>query len=89
VAKQQDKVRTHFTWSIEHPTGECPFCGDKTVLVVASGLWEADEETAVEAVGRDRYDDEFTDGVTVHDELLGHYCGTCERLVSLSLNTAI
>jgi len=89
VAKKQDKVRTHFTWSIEHPTGECPFCGDKTVLVVAPGLWEADQESSVEQVGEERYEKEFSDGVMVHDEITGHFCGTCERLVSLSLNTAI
>ena len=57
-----DKVRTHFTWTIEHPRGQCPFCGDKTVLLFAPGMWDADEELAIEAVGEDRYEKEFRDG---------------------------
>lgn len=81
----RDKVRTHFTWSIEHPRGECPFCGDKTVLLVAPGLWDAVEDS--EGMTEERYQEEFYDGVTIHDELTGHYCGKCEKLVSLSLNT--
>lgn len=84
-----DAVRTHFTWSIEHPRGECPFCGDKTVLLIAPGLWDADEESTIEAVGEDRYDNEFIDGVMVYDELIGHYCVKCQKLVSLSLNTRL
>lgn len=80
-------VRTHFTWSIEHPRGECPFCGDKTVLIIAPGLWDVDEESTIETVGEDRYDNELIDGVTVHEELTGHYCPKCDKLVSLSLNT--
>lgn len=87
TASRRDKVRTHCTWTIEHPRGECPFCGDKTVLIVAPGFWHADEEAAIEAVGEDRYEKEFRDGVVVNDELSGHFCGTCGKLVSLSLNT--
>jgi hypothetical protein len=87
MGKKRDEVRTHFTWSIEHPTGECPFCGGKTVLVVASSFWEPDYEATVEAVGQERYDNEFRDGVTVNDELSGHFCSECSKLVSLSLNT--
>jgi len=89
MGKKRDDVRTHFTWSIEHPTGECPFCGDKTVLVVAPGLWDADGEAAIEAVGEKRYESEFRDGITVEDELTGHFCGSCQKLVSLSLNTTL
>lgn len=84
---EKDNVRTHFSWSIEHPGGQCPFCGGKTVLIVAPVLWDADEESAIETVGRERYENEFRDGLMVHDELTGYYCGICEKLVSLSLNT--
>jgi hypothetical protein len=84
----RDNVRSHITWSIEHPIGECPFCGDKTVLLVAPGLWDADEEAAIEAIGEDRYEEGYKyDGVMIHEELTGHYCGTCEKLTSMSLNT--
>jgi ribosomal protein S27AE len=84
----RDNVRTHFTWSVEHPRGECPFCGDKTMLLVAPGFWDADEEAAIEAIGEQRFEEEYKyDGVAIHDELTGHYCGKCEKLVSLSLNT--
>ena len=76
-----DNVRSHFTWSIEHPIGECPFCGEKTVLLVAPGLWDAVGEAAIEAIGKEY------DGVQIHEELTGHYCVTCEKLTSVSLNT--
>ena len=89
MGKKRDDVRTHLTWSIEHPTGECPFCGDKTVLVIASSLWTADEEAAIEAVGHERYENELRDGVSVEDELTGHFCQSCSKLVSLSLNTTL
>lgn len=80
-------VRTHFTWSIEHPRGVCPFCGEKTVLVIASKLWEVDEESARETVGDDEYE-QLQDGLTIDDEIVGHFCNTCDRLTSLSLNTS-
>ena len=86
---KRDIPRTHLTWSIEHPRGECPFCGDKTVLLIAPGLWDAHEEAAIEKVGEERFQAEFSDGLMVHDEISGHYCGTCEKLVSLSMNTII
>ena len=56
---EKDNVRTHFSWSIEHPGGQCPFCGGKTVLIVAPGLWDADEESAIETVGQERYENEL------------------------------
>lgn len=80
-------MKTHLTWSIESPVGQCPYCGDKTVLVVCGGLWEADKESTVETVGEERYEDWFSDGLQVEEEVTGHYCGKCARLTSLSLNT--
>lgn len=70
----------HVTWSIEEG-GRCPQCGGATVLVVAPEEWGIDEE--------DREGEDCVDIATVYDEVSGHYCKTCERLVSLSLNTDV
>lgn len=79
--------KTHVTWSIEAPNGKCPYCGDDVVLVVCDG-WQTDRESAIETVGQERYEADFEDFVIdPTDEVTGHYCGICNRLVSLSLNT--
>lgn len=69
-------MRTHFTWSIEVGREKCPTCDRKTILVIAPTYWRADQEDCPEE-----------DDIEVHDEVTGHYCESCERLVSLSLNT--
>ena len=80
-------IRTHLVWSIEGPNNTCPQCGNTTVLVIAPEHWIVNEDSALAAVGEKRYENEFAEGVSVYDELTGHYCGRCERLVSLHLNT--
>ena len=71
-------IRTHFTWSIEPHSGQCPFCSGKTILMIAPCVWDADYETS---------GDKYIDGVQVSDELTGNFCPTCDKLVSVSLNT--
>ena len=68
--------RTHITWSIER-NDACPTCGSPTVLVSAPTEWAIDEE--------DRTADSYA--VEVSEEVTGHYCLACCKLVSLSLNT--
>ena len=80
------ELRTHFTWSIECPRGECPVCGGKTVLVSKGSGWDADEEHVEEVFGEGVFDKEFIDGVSVDDEISAHFCRECRRLTSLSLN---
>lgn len=69
-------MRTHLTWSIEQ-NDRCPHCGGGTVLVCAPLEWTIDAENRTE-------DSYFVD---VNDEISGHYCRACSKLVSLSLNT--
>lgn len=66
-------MRTHLNWSLETVDGECPVCNAKTVLVIAQARWDNSDD-----------DDEY---VQVEDELTGHYCRECQRLVALALNT--
>ena len=66
--------RSHFTWSIESPIGECPFCGGKTVTVCHGGRWQPDEESVDESLGEGTYAERFCDGVRTNDELTAHYC---------------
>lgn len=64
-------ITNHLTWSIER--GDCcPFCGGATVLVSAPTVWQVQEGEGV---------------VDVDEEVSGHYCRACTKLVSLSLNT--
>ena len=72
------KTRTHPTWSLEYGDGKCPRCASATVLVTPFSSWNVDCEDL---------SDDVDDCVEVHDEVSGHYCTKCERLVSLSLNT--
>ncbi len=77
--------RTHFTWSIETPGGKCPMCDGKTVLVTFPGNVEPHEgddnaEAFAAAGGGD-------DWIELHEEVSGHFCPACHKLVSLSLNT--
>lgn len=67
------RENTHITWSIERG-GKCPHCGSETRLVLAPHLW------------RDVDDPE--NEIKVVDEVSGHYCPTCQLLVSLSFNAA-
>lgn len=64
---------THITWSVEN-AGHCPTCGSETVLVIAPASWQIDGE------------DEIAE---ICDEISGHYCKACSKLVSLSLNTEV
>lgn len=82
-----DNVRTHVTWSIETPDGKCPFCRTETLFVVCRGCWETVEDQVDHAGNPILIPPAFRDGVEVHDEVSGHWCGKCEKLVSLSLNT--
>jgi len=68
--------KTHITWSTEEHEGKCPECETATVLVVALAVWKLYDEEG-----------ECDDTVTVNEEVSGHWCPECERLVSLSLNT--
>lgn len=66
---------THITWSIEN-SDRCPVCAGPTVLVTAPSGWVVD--------GQDEEEGEMAEVV---EEITGHYCRECRRLVSLSLNT--
>jgi wobble nucleotide-excising tRNase len=70
---------THITWSVEN-NGKCPTCDSETILVVAPEGWQAHFD--------ERHTDQDDDWAEVVDEVSGHYCRTCRRLVSLSLNAA-
>lgn len=70
-------TRTHFTWSIEQD-GKCP-CGEKTALVIVGSEWQIDSE---DPLYRER------DYASVEDEVSGHWCPECQRLVSLSFNSS-
>lgn len=83
-----DQLRHHFTWSIESPRGKCPVCGDTTVVVMSGGLWFPAADAAIEQVGLERYEAEFSEPVSVFDEVVGNFCGTCQRLTSLSFNSS-
>lgn len=72
------RAHTHFEWSEETPDGVCP-CGVKTIMVIASSLWNIDDEELVD-------EDTKYDGITIDAEVTGHYCRACDRLVSLSFN---
>lgn len=78
---------THFTWSVERDSAKCPFCNDATVLVCAGAEWGVDEESAIEVFGEGEYEDSLQYGVSISEEITGHYCKACCKLVSLSLNT--
>lgn len=77
-------MRTHVTWSIDE-ANRCPSCGEKTALIIAPPYWRTDSEAFESG---ERAPKNFPEEVEVHDEITGHYCMECERLVSLSLNTA-
>lgn len=68
---QTNKTSLH--WSIEGPNNTCPTCGDTAVPIVAK-VWDCCEDD----------DDSFPDGLEVNEEIAGHYCPVCRKLVSLS-----
>lgn len=75
-------MRSHLTWSIGGSSGKCPYCDVATVLVTPLSTWEPHEsDDNAELV------DSLCDGCEVVDEVSGTWCPTCNRLVSLSLNT--
>jgi hypothetical protein len=69
-------MKTHFVWSVETSTGNCPHCNEHTVLVIAPSSWRIDSE-----------DDPGEEDVEICEELTGHYCLKCCKLTSLHLNT--
>lgn len=71
-------MSTHLNWSIEKG-GKCPTCSAKTILVLASAGWQIANEK-----DQRRLD---SDGVTVDEEISGHFCTACNSLTSLSLNS--
>jgi hypothetical protein len=76
----------HTTWSME-TNGECPNCAIPTVLVVASAWFAGSEQPEYEkATGDKTVAGEY---VSVDEEVTGHWCPKCQRLVSLSLNTEV
>lgn len=77
------KVKTHFTWSVERNDGKCPSCRRVTILVCAPLTWSVPEDQ--EATNRTAVP--LPDYVEVNEEVTGHWCRACNRLVSLSLNT--
>lgn len=72
------RQQTHVTWSIERD-GRCPSCRVVTILVSAPSLWSVPDQ--------ERTPKPLPDVADVHEEITGHWCPKCERLVSLSLNT--
>ena len=73
--------KTHLTWSMEH-NGNCPTCGSVPILVVAFGEMKiADSDNQ-----NDAYEEEGGT-VGIEEEISGHYCRSCRKLTSLSLNT--
>jgi hypothetical protein len=77
-------TKTHFTWSIESPRDTCPVCDGKTVLITFPPSVEPhegdDNAEAFEAAGGG-------DWIELREEVSGHFCPECHKLVSLSLNT--
>jgi hypothetical protein len=75
----------HITWSIEKGD-RCPGCEGETVLLVAISemrIAEGDEDTF-----QDKFYQNNPDGfVEVPEEISGHFCPGCQRLVSLSMNS--
>lgn len=69
------REKTHVTWSIERDKMKCPYCAGEVRLVLAPHLW--------------RNVDDPDNEIKVIDEISGHYCPTCQVLVSLSLNTSV
>ncbi len=80
--------KQHVTWSRETHDLRCPGCGGETVLVIFSQGVEVDEASTTERIGPLRYEELFSCGLDLNDELTGHVCADCEMLCSLSLNTA-
>jgi len=76
---------THLTWSIERGHF-CPSCGTPPVLISAPSEWHADSEQPEyeAATGDTTVADNY---VTVDEEITGHWCPKCCRLLSLSLNS--
>lgn len=65
----------------------CNECDSKTILVCADGDWKVDSEPLKS--GETVESDEIVgdgDGCVFVGEVCGHYCPTCEMLVSLSYN---
>ena len=62
----------------------CNECNDKTMLVspIAAGEWAVDEECYK---SREDSPEDVPDQVFV-GEVTGHWCPTCERLVSITYN---
>jgi len=77
-------MKTHLNWSIEK-NGKCPKCRKPTVLVIAR-MWCADSE-------QPEYEKATADKtlagelVNIEEEVTGHWCPKCQRLLSLCLNT--
>lgn len=69
---------SHLNWSIEK-AGKCPDCGAKPILIVAFGHMRIVDED-----DQSRLDSET---IEVDEEISGHLCIACSKLVSLSLNT--
>ena len=74
------------TCNREHTDGDgyarCNACGSKVMLVVSNHFWETDSETF-------KNGEESPDGTPADvfiGEVSGHWCPTCEILVSLSYN---
>lgn len=71
-------MKTHLTWSVELHDGTCRDCGSSTLLVMPFLEWKVNDPG-----------DDDADTVEIGDEVSGHFCPKCRKLVSLSLNTEI
>lgn len=75
---------THFTWSIEQ-ADSCPNCKGETLLLVAFGQMSIAEGDA-NTFQNKHYEEEGS--VEIDEEISGHWCPECRKLVSLSFNAS-
>lgn len=65
-------TKTYLHWSREREPYRCPICNDTTVLLIVPNIW---------------HDVDFSDQeYEIAEEITGHYCQTCRRLISLTIN---
>jgi hypothetical protein len=83
ATKKIDGVTVSFNSEHQDDDGysRCNTCGEKTILVFPCGEWIADDEPYKNGEQMELEESEFDVG-----EVTGHFCQTCNILVSLSYN---
>jgi hypothetical protein len=80
-------MKTHLTLTLNEGPGEagysiCDTCGSRTLLVYPTSYWNVDSEPYKSG----EPDVEDPADVEIDAEVSGHFCPTCRRLTSLSVN---